>query len=138
MERVIEWVPTREFTGVVIYAGDPMPLHGTDERVMLQPALLPEIYDENLRPVLVQDMVDPAAIERWGIVHYTRSTDADLWRDRVGSQPFRITARRAFGVLPTDILIGEEDADRLLSTEHNRQLLRDGRIVVILPDTARD
>ena len=141
MERVIEWIPTRDFTGVVIYAGDSMPLHGTDNRVRLQPALLPEIYDENLRPVLTQDMVDPAAIDRWGIVHYTRSTNADEWRGRVGSQPLRITARRAYGVLPTDIIIGRRDADRLLATEHNRRLLRDGRIVVILPsstDPSRD
>lgn len=138
MERVIRWVPTREFTGIVIYAAEPLPLHGSEtgsgppEEVQLVPALLPEIYDTNFRPILEQDMIDPAAIERWGVAHYTDRTDPDAWRERAGTQPLRIMAHRAFGIIPTDVMISPEDADRILASDHNRNLLRNGRVVIIV------
>ncbi len=138
MERVVRWVPTREFSGIVIYAAEPLPLHGSEmgggspEQVQLVPALLPEIYDTDFRPILEQDMIDPAAIERWGVAHYTDRTDPDAWRERAGTQPLRIMARRAFGIIPTDVMISPEDADRILASEHNRNLLQDGRIVIIV------
>ena len=96
------------------------------------PALLPEIYDTNFRPILEQDMIDPAAIERWGVAHYTDQTNPDAWRERAGTQPLRIMARRAFGIIPTDVMISPEDADRILASDHNRNLLRDGRVVIIV------
>ncbi len=132
MEEVISWVPTAEFTGVIIYAADPLPLRGTDDTVYVEPALLPEIYDSDLRPVLEQDMLDPGAGSQWGAVAYSADTNEDPWRYRVGNRPIRIMAREAFGVHPTDIIIEKEDADMLLATEHNRSLLRSGRILVIL------
>jgi hypothetical protein len=141
MERVVRWVPTREFTGIVIYAAQALPLHGSEtgsgppEEVQLVPALLPEIYDTNFRPVLEQDMINPSAIERWGMVHYTDQTNPDAWRERAGTQPIRIMARKAFGMIPTDIMISPEDADRILASPHNRNLLREGRVVLIVsPD----
>lgn len=139
MERVVRWVPTREFTGIVIYAAEPLPVHGTGgtttnpDTALIVPALLPQIYDTNLRPVLETDMVRPSAIDRWGVVHYTNRTNPDAWRERAGTQPLRIMARRLFGIIPTDIVISAEDADRILASEHNRNLLREGRIVVITP-----
>jgi hypothetical protein len=135
MEEVISWVPTADFTGVVIYAADPLTLRGTDEKVYPAPALLPEIYDENLRPVLQQDMLNPDAVRQRGVVAYTSDPNEDAWRARIGGNPYRIMARQVYGVHPTDIVIGAEDADRLLSTRHNRELLQNGRILVILDDT---
>lgn len=132
MERVIQWVPTRRFTGIVIYAADPMPHRGTGEQTLLTPAILPEIFDTDLRPILEQDMLDPDAIRRWGVVAYTEDYDEDPWRHRIGPEPLRIMAREAFGVRPTDIIISRDDADRLLSSAENRFLLREGRILVIV------
>lgn len=131
-ERVINWVPTEEFTGVIIYAGHQLPHRGTGQETFLEPALLPEIYDTNLRPVLEQDMLIPSALLRWGVVAYTEDFDEVQWRPRIGANPYRIMAREAFGVMPTDIVIAPEDADRLLSNEHNRRMLREGRILVIV------
>lgn len=138
MERVVRWVPTREFTGIVIYAAETLPLHGSEtgsgspEEVQLVPALLPEIYDTEFRPVLEQDMIDPAAIERWGVAHYTDQTSPDAWRERAGTQPLRIMARKAFGIIPTDVMISPRDADRILASSHNRNLLQEGRVVIIV------
>jgi hypothetical protein len=132
MERVLDWVPTREFSGIVIFAADRLPHRGTGREVFLTPALLPEVFDTDLRPILEQDMLDPESIRRWGVVAYTESFDEDSWRNRIGADPLRIMAREAFGVSPTDIVIGREDADRILVSDHNRRLLREGRILVIV------
>lgn len=132
MERVIEWIPTREFSGVIIYAADPLPHRGTGNTTLLTPALLPEIFDTDLRPILEQDMLDPDSIRNWGVVAYTEDFDEDQWRNRIGAQPLRIMARETFGVVPTDIVISREDADRLLSSLENRRLLQEGRILVIV------
>ncbi|MCG8526480.1 MAG: hypothetical protein MI748_08880, partial [Opitutales bacterium] len=82
--------------------------------------------------MLQQDMLHPEWIERWGVVAYTDSLDDGDWEYRVGPSPMRIMASQAFGVHPSDLIIEREDADRLLSLEHNREMLRQGRIVVIL------
>jgi hypothetical protein len=132
MEDVISWVPTTDFTGIVIYAADPLPLRGTDKEVYPAPALLPELYDENLRPVLEQDMVDPESGRRWGVVAYSAHTDEDPWRHRIGPRPLRIMAREVYGIHPTDLIIDEDDADLILASDHNRELLRTGRILVVL------
>jgi hypothetical protein len=132
MEEVISWIPTADFTGIVIYAADPLPLRGTDRYVYPAPALLPEIYDEDLRPVLEQDMVDPEEGRRWGIMAYSADTDEDAWRERIGSRPLRIVAREVYGIHPTDMIIGREDADLILASKHNRDLLKAGRVLAIL------
>lgn len=137
IEEVVQWIPTREYTGLVIYAAEPLPVRGettADGNPVVRyvvPALFPEIYDENFRPVLQQDMLYPDWIRRWGVVEYTELVDAD-WADRVGQNPMRITARQAFGVRPSNIVIDPLDADRLLATATNREILKQGRIVVIL------
>jgi hypothetical protein len=51
---------------------------------------------------------------------------------RVGENPLRIMARGIFGAVPTDPVIDREDALIILSSEQNRQLLREGRIVIVL------
>lgn len=132
MEQVVRWVPTEEFTGVVIHAALPLRHRGTREETLLQPAIFPEIYDTDLRPVLEQDMLIPEVLRRWGVVAYAESFDEDPWRNRIGANPLRIMAREVFGVSPVDIVISPEDADRLLSSRHNREMLRQGRILVIL------
>lgn len=78
-------------------------------------------------------MLRPDWVERWGVVAYTESTNEYEWIDRVGNDPLRILARGVFGVLPTDLIISQADADRLLAHPDNRELLREGRILVIVP-----
>lgn len=134
LESVYRWVPTRNFTGIVIYAAEPIDWHGMDQSQLVQPAILPEIYDTNLRPVLQIDMMEPDYAVRWGPVAYTESTDEAPWRERIGRDPMYVMAQKVYGVYPTDILIDPDDADRLLANDHNRQLLRQGRVLVILSE----
>lgn len=139
LQEMIEWIPTRPYTGLVIYAAEPLVIRGErddqgrSERGLLEPALFPEIFDTDFRPILQQDMLYPDWILRWGVVAYTESLDETDWIQRVGLNPMRIMAEEAFGVRPSDIIIDPRDADRLLSYPQNREILRQGRIVVILP-----
>ena len=70
-------------------------------------------------------------------MHYDRSVDSIALLARVGAQPLRIAAVGFYGRSPTDIVIEEHDALRILASAHNRELLRTGRIAVVMPGDAR-
>jgi hypothetical protein len=132
VDRVIRWVPTRPYTGIVIYAKGELPVHGTRERARLEPCLYPEIYDDQMRLVLERLMVRPDAVRRWGVAAYTDEVDEGPWISRIGQSPIRILAGGIFGSIPTDIKIPVEQADRILASDHNRRLLTEGRILIII------
>ena len=50
----------------------------------------------------------------------------------LGPRPLRILARGVFGVTPTDPVIDRDDALKIISTENNRRLLREGRVALVL------
>lgn len=134
--RSLGWVPTDDFTGIVIYARDPVPVHGERGTATVRPALFPEIYDDGLHTVLTAEMVAPDVLKRNGVAGYTDSFDNTQWIARVGENPLRILASGVFGKYRTDVLIPEVDADRILSNDHNRQLLQNGRVLFILSSDA--
>ena len=137
MPSFLEWVPTREFTGVVIYAQEELPVHGEEGSTHLEPALFPGIYDLEApgvlgRRILERQTADPDWAARWGTAGYTDSLNENIWIERVGQNPLRILARGIFGIHDTDIIIDRDDADILLAHEANRRLLREGRVLIIL------
>jgi hypothetical protein len=109
-----------------------LPVHGTRERARLEPCLYPEIYDDQMRLVLERLMVRPDAVRRWGVAAYTDEVDEGPWISRIGQSPIRILAGGIFGSIPTDIKIPVEQADRILASDHNRRLLTEGRILIII------
>lgn len=131
--RILGWVPAGSYTGVVIYAAEPLPLHGTQITSTIEPSLLPEIFDEQMNEVLTREQLDQQWVERWGVAAYTGSLDISEFTERIGQNPKPILARRLFGVSPTDIVVSGADARELLATEDNRRLLREGRILIITP-----
>ncbi|WP_455381048.1 hypothetical protein [Salinispira pacifica] len=131
INRTLRWVPTNKFTGLVIYAKGTLPVHGTDHTAALVPCLFPDIFDSNMRTVVEKLQMDPSYLKRWGPVAYTQSFSEKQFIDRIGLSPLRIVATGLFGEVPTDPIISPEDADRLLSTENNRKLLEQGRILII-------
>ena len=135
--RHIGWLPTREFTGIVIYAADMLPLYGTDRREYATPALLPEVYDTSpeMRTIVSPDMVDPEVLRTHGVAAYTDNPNETPYEDRIGLRPLRIRATGTFGVYPTDIIIHEDDANTILASQHNRRLIEQGRILIILNDS---
>lgn len=132
LPRVLSWEATGTFTGVVIYARDPLPIRGENSSSFLRPALLPQVVDTELDPILTSEHVNPDVFSDRGVVSYTTSTDPADWEEIVGTQPIRVVAREVFGKYPTDIILSTEDASRLLSRDDNREILAEGRVIVIV------
>lgn len=134
----LQRVPSRDFTGILVYVADRLPVHGTNRVEHLQGALFPRIYDTEMNLVLEPAMMNPEYLQRWGPVAYSTDPEITAYEERIGDAPLRILARGIFGTTPTDLLISTTDAARILGREANLDLLRQGRIVVVIaPESAR-
>ncbi len=136
LPRSLADAPTTRYSGVVIYAAEPLRAWGTTEERLPRPALFPRIYDTEMRLVLEKLMCDPVRLARWGMVAYSDNAADPGPADRIGINPLRILARGVFGRNDTDLLIPAESARRLLANDNNRRLLREGRILVIYHDVS--
>ncbi len=138
--RRLGFAPARGFTGLVILAQGELPSHGKDLRERARAALLPRLYDEDMNPVLSPEMCDPQALRKWGVAAYAYSGQEEAlagFQDRIGPLPLRTMARGVFGRNATDILLSAEVARQLLTRQHNRDLLREGKILIILDPPQR-
>jgi len=138
MRTVLGFVPSRPFTGLVIYAQGELPAHGKETRERVQPAFFPRLFDQDLNLVLSPEMCRPEALERWGMAAYSYSGERAVDLERVGAFPLRTVARGVFGRNSTDLLLADETVRQLLSVEANRRMLQDCRILIVLdPPEAR-
>lgn len=120
------------YTGLIIYARDPMPLHGEQGiSKHIVPALFPKIYDADMRLIFDEKNPEEPFLRKWGAVLYQKEFDEEKVRSRIGPTPLRIKAVGLFGSVPTDLLITSKDADKILSNETARKALRECRIVFI-------
>jgi hypothetical protein len=132
---LLEYEPTIRYSGIVIYAKETYPVHGEDpagknpER--FRPSLKPKLFDTQMELVAEAEMMDPEYILRWGAFGYTDSADYLRYKDRIGATPIFSMARAVFGDFRTDLLIPVDVARKLLATPENRELIRQGRILVI-------
>ena len=126
----LEARPTRAYTGIVIYAKGRLPLHGEPLEAEAQPCLFPRVYDTLMNPLLDRSVVLPEALANGGVLGYASAIGVEAG-ERVGSDPMRVKAVELFGDHHTDYIITREDALRILSTAGNRELLRQGKVVVV-------
>ncbi len=129
---ILNWEPTAAFSGIIIYAADPLPWYGEPGSGHLQQAVFPKIYSRRMSPVASAEMAEPEYLEKWGFVLYTDSLDERRFEERIGLYPYRTTAEAIFGNNHTDILITEEAAQKILFNKANHRLIREGRIVVVI------
>ena len=135
-------VPGADYTGIIIIADRELPVRGREGRAFVEPALFPRIWDTNMNLIYDRNMTNPpppgSAIR---IVRYAcaesvfRPTPSGLEGELAalaGPRPLRVFAREVFGVYPTDPVIDHHDALRILSSDNNRRLLREGRVVLVL------
>jgi hypothetical protein len=131
LTRVLGFVATRPFSGIVIYAKGSFRSFGKSEEQFLQPALLPKIFDEDMNLVLEARMCHPESLRNWGMVAYTDTLDLSRFLPRVGAFPLSVMARGVFGRDGTDIIISKDSASKILALQENRDLLIQGRILII-------
>jgi len=127
---------TREYTGIVIYAKGVLPVRGESLEGKAAPCLFPRVYDEGMSLLLDRSVVLPEVLAgeaggEGGVLGYADSIGLEAGA-RVGSDPMRVMAKELFGDDRTDYVISREDALRILSSPGNRDLLRRGRVVVVL------
>jgi hypothetical protein len=138
LQPVLGFVPSRDFSGLVIYARGELPAHGKETREHAQPAFFPKLYDEQLNLVLAAENCSPDTLRRGGMAayRYTEERPSDL--ERVGPFPLRTVARGVFGKYSTDLILSDEAVRQLLSLEENRRMLQNCRILIVLdPPEAR-
>lgn len=129
---VLGFHPSRAFTGVLIYVAGQLPARAKLGDRPLQPALLPTVYDADLDIVYSSTMVAPEVLRRWGMVRYAQRLDDLSYLPRIGVLPMQVMARGLYGELDTDIIISSQAARRMLADPANHQLLREGRVVVVV------
>ena len=128
----LSWVPSKEYTGLVIDARGQLPVHGTDEESRVHPVVLPRLYDSEMRLLLESTMVEPEYLRRWGPAAYTSDPALEGFEQRIGADPLYVAADAVFGTRPANPLLPSETAKRLLTVKGNRQLLAEGRVVIVV------
>lgn len=133
---------TADYTGIIVIAERELPVHGRNSRALVEPCLFPKIWDTNMNLIYERNMINPprgkegALMVRYAVPESIfRPTPSGLDGDLaalLGPNPLRILARGTFGIFPTDLIIDSEDAMKILSTENNRRLLREGRVALVL------
>jgi len=134
-------VPAPAYTGIIIIASDALPVHGMQNSSLLKPCLFPKIWDTEMNLIFEKNMLNPKAsvMVRYfpadGIFAGGPSGLSPEVAAVVGNRPLRIFARGIFGSAPTDPVISRDDALLIISTDENRNLLREGKIAVILDNS---
>ena len=131
-EHILNKSPV-EFSGLIIYVSDNLGIRGEPYRIArLQPALFPRVYDENLELIWSYRNVERDVLIDKGMVRYDVSGNADKHKNLLGSYPLRISATELFGMVQTDLIIRNSDAKRLLKNSYLRNVLTQGRVLILL------
>jgi hypothetical protein len=141
LPRTLTPIPAAAHTGIIIIADREMPVHGRNIQALPLPCFFPKIWDTEMNLIFERNMLDPEIGKTGGMIRYVsesaifRPTPSGLDEElleAVGPNPLRIIAREVFGIRPTDPVIDREDALLIISSEENRRLLREGRVVFVL------
>jgi hypothetical protein len=139
-KRTLEGRATRPYTGIVIYAEDPLEVHGRHDVERARACFFPKIWDSNMNLIYERNMVEPELARARGIVRYMSVREAEsgqpAFTELVGASPLRILASGLFGIRTTDPIIDRDDALKITSSVENRRLLREGRVVIVLGEEA--
>jgi hypothetical protein len=131
-------VQAADYTGIIIIADEELPIHGRRVQALVEPCFFPKIWDSDMNLIYERNMIEPEEklmvryVPRESVFRPTPSGLEGELAALVGPTPLRILAREVFGISPTDPVIDRDDAMKILSTEKNRLLLREGRVVLVL------
>jgi hypothetical protein len=119
-------VPLDE-TGTMTYTGVLIDARGIE----FSPALFPRLVNEDGRTVYGPEFfIASYATERGSVGYYSNAAAAQI-DDRLGFNPIRINALKAFGRNPTDLVIANAEARRLHGSVDNLKLLERCRVIIL-------
>jgi len=110
------------YTGLVI---DARGLQG-------RPAMSPKVFDENGAEVYGTLIVKKDYAVQQGICGYARDLTAAQSNSRVTNNPFTVKAVRAQGAGMSELIIGNEDANKIRSAKDNLTFLQKCRVMIVL------
>ncbi|MDR1108623.1 MAG: polymerase [Spirochaetaceae bacterium] len=141
ISRTLTPRPAAAYTGIIIIADGDLPVQGRNRVAPLLPCLFPKIWDTENNLIYERNVVEPGIGKIRGIVRYVSETalfhptpsglEGELL-EWAGPNPLRIIARGVFGIRPTDPIIDREDALLIISSEANRRLLREGKVILVV------
>ena len=137
--RTLNPLSSAQYSGIIIMAPEELQIHGMKGKALAVPCLFPKIWDSEMNLLYERNMLE---INNTVMVHYSLSDNifrsdnpsglSKELQDIVGQKPLRIFAQGVFGSKPTDLIIDRNDALIIISSEENRRLLSQGRVVFIL------
>jgi hypothetical protein len=129
---LLRWAPSRDFSGLVIFAMGDLPWLGSGKTARWTPSIEFRLLNPRGEVVFDPTMSDPDFSAKWGQAGMSLGRfNEQRWVDRIGNDPLRIVARGVWGTRPGDLVLAEADWDRLLSREANRKLLAEGRVLIL-------
>jgi len=131
-EKPIEYAASRAYTGIIIDARGSYPVHGEYVSSEVSACFFPQIWDDQMNRIYEKNSVTPAIIENQGLVGYHYSENQQDYEDRVGLDPLYIRATEVYGRNRTDPIIKHKDALKILTIPENVQLLKEGKVVILL------
>lgn len=139
--QLVTWFPSRDFSGLVIFAMGDLDWMGTGLKALWSPSVSFRLLNPKGEVVYEPSMGNQEALRKWGQAGFSLGRfNEDRWRDRIGFDPLRIVARAVWGARPGDLVLSEADWERILAREANRKLLAEGRVLVLygpFPDYLR-
>ncbi len=134
LQRPIETVASKEYTGIIIDARGALPVQGEFTESSTYPCLFPKIWNEKMELLYERNMVDSKKAKEQGIVHYSSSINMEDYRNVIGKTPLWITAKKVYGINRCDPVISYEDYLKITSIKSNLNILKDANIVILLDE----
>ena len=131
-DEPIEIVSSRPYTGIIIDARGSIPVHGEYVKSETYPCFFPTIWDEDMNIIYEKNVADREISKQKGLVQYDWQDDFSAYEDRIGLDPLYIRAYTVFGRNRTDPIIRKNDALKILTVKKNRDLLMQGKVVILL------
>ena len=131
-DEPIEIVSSRPYTGIIIDARGSIPVHGEYVKSETYPCFFPTIWDEDMNIIYEKNIADREISKQEGLVKYDWQDDFSAYEDRIGLDPLYIRAYKVFGRNRTDPIIRKNDALKILTVKKNRDLLMQGKVVILL------
>ena len=132
IERYLGFVPTRDFSGFVIYARGFIRAHGKRKSERVNPAMFFKLLDEDMNIILEREMCYPNYLRKWGMAAYTDNEKEASLLKRIGAFPLKMMARGVFGKYATDIIVSRQSARQILALKENIETLKKCRVVIVI------
>lgn len=128
----VDYVPSRAYSGIIIDARGKLSVHGEYVSEDVKACFFPKIWDSEMNVIFEKNTAEPEIVKSQGLVLYGYTDLLSDYEKRVGSDPLYIKAYEVYGRNRTDPIIRRSDALKIITVPENIELLRQGKVVILL------